>query len=812
MLPRTNTVHQNPRIRLRVVAIDVSFRTPRKYPVNLKVLAGKSIPYNLKAIGRDQVLRWDSIDPIEVDIDDSVEIRVYETYWFERRRERVGSVTFQVCKVTNLQSTYTVQGHPESILSSVSLTFSSGENLQAAQSSLAAAGRVVGVPSEAREITRTPRNIADAIMKIGRMVIELSPMAESAVRLCSQAWEILQQQARDDALVARLVDDMDRMITLVAAAEDHAKLLQLKTTIAEMLALVEDISRFVIDYKSNSTTFRMAVLADAQNRVDEFARRSKHLMREFNSGMAAQLVQRVEKLINDSDWALVDKLTVPGAYFDPSRCCLEGTRVRILDDIESWARDANRSTSLYWLYGPAGSGKSSIAASISERLDKTGILAGTFFCKRDNEYLRKPEHLISSLAASLASKCQPYGLQLVEALRNDRRLAHSATRTRFEGLIANPIRTVNGDAISTPLVIVVDALDENGTVDSRKELVQCLLCMAQMTKWLKVIMTSRPNDEIRHLLELNQEHILSCDLFTRDPSDLSQDIRAYIQYRMSSISLSLGRRDHWPDEMEIKQLCTRSNNLFIWAHTACNLIEQSLDPPTSLYQILAGVRHLGPKQALGDIYTTALDECLRNNIDDTETIRLCVGAIVLTGTRCPLSDASLAALLGKRIKLHVVTRVIDRLGSVIYRDVQGAIRVLHHSFSDYMVDESCPERYRIDTTTQNAALAASCLEVMMVNLRFNICGLGDSRMLNQEVPNLRSLVEENIRPELAYSSLYWATHLSATTLAIAAQSCGNLLDLFMFGPRLMHWIEALSLLGELHVALSSMHQLESWVN
>ncbi|KAG9084516.1 hypothetical protein FS749_005182 [Ceratobasidium sp. UAMH 11750] len=628
-------------------------------------------------------------------------------------------------------------------------------------------------------------------------------MAESAVRLCSQAWEVLQQQARDDALVARLVDDMDRMITLVAAAEDHAKLLKMKTIIAEMLALVEDTSRFVIDYQSHSTAFRMAVLADTQNRVDEFTRRSKHLMREFNTGMAAQLVQRVEKLINDSDWALIDKLTVPGACFDPSRCCLEGTRARILDDIESWARDANRSTSFYWLYGPAGCGKSSIAASISERLDKTGTLAGTFFCKRDNEYLRKPEHLISSLAASLASKCQPYGLQLVEALRNDRRLAHSATRTRFEGLIANPIRAVNGDAISTPLVIVVDALDENGTADSRKELVQCLLCMTQMTKWLKVIMTSRPNDEIRHLLELNQEHILNCDLFTQDPPDLSRDIRAYIQYRMSSISLSLGRRDHWPDEMEIKQLCTQSNNLFIWARTACDLIEQSLDPPTSLYQILAGVRHLGPKQALGNIYTTALDECLRSNIDDTETIRLCVGAIVLTGTRCPLSDASLAALLSKRIKLHVVTRVIDRLGSVIYRDVQGAIRVLHHSFSDYMVDESCPERYRIDTTAQNAELAASCLEVMMMNLRFNICGLEDSRMLNQDVPNLQSLVKKNISPELAYSSIYWATHLTATTLGIAAQSCGNLLDLFMFGPRLMYWLEVLSLLGELHVALSS---------
>ena len=66
--------------------------------------------------------------------------------------------------------------------------------------------------------------------------------------------------------------------------------------------------------------------------------------------------------------------------------CTPGTRVRILDDIITWAKNASAdSPNVYWLFGPAGSGKSTIAYTIARRFEFAGdandtiILGGNFF-------------------------------------------------------------------------------------------------------------------------------------------------------------------------------------------------------------------------------------------------------------------------------------------------------------------------------------------------------------------------------------------------------------------------------------------------
>jgi polynucleotide 5'-kinase involved in rRNA processing len=49
--------------------------------------------------------------------------------------------------------------------------------------------------------------------------------------------------------------------------------------------------------------------------------------------------------------------------------CTDGTRVRILRDIETWANDTSSgSETVYWLFGPAGSGKSTIAYTIAHSI------------------------------------------------------------------------------------------------------------------------------------------------------------------------------------------------------------------------------------------------------------------------------------------------------------------------------------------------------------------------------------------------------------------------------------------------------------
>jgi hypothetical protein len=49
--------------------------------------------------------------------------------------------------------------------------------------------------------------------------------------------------------------------------------------------------------------------------------------------------------------------------------CMEGTRVKILADLEDWASDDN-SKKVYWMVGMAGIGKSSISHTLCEMLDR----------------------------------------------------------------------------------------------------------------------------------------------------------------------------------------------------------------------------------------------------------------------------------------------------------------------------------------------------------------------------------------------------------------------------------------------------------
>ena len=64
--------------------------------------------------------------------------------------------------------------------------------------------------------------------------------------------------------------------------------------------------------------------------------------------------------------------------------CLKGTRESVLNEIEDWIEDFERSP-IFWLNGLAGTGKSTIAQTVAEMSFADGHLGASFFCSRDVE-------------------------------------------------------------------------------------------------------------------------------------------------------------------------------------------------------------------------------------------------------------------------------------------------------------------------------------------------------------------------------------------------------------------------------------------
>ena len=107
------------------------------------------------------------------------------------------------------------------------------------------------------------------------------------------------------------------------------------------------------------------------------------------------------------------------------RGCLRGTRETVLNEIESWTRDFKKSP-IFWLNGLAGTGKSTIAQTVSERVFTDGLLGASFFCSHDFED-RSDLHLIfPTLAFQLAHKYPTFRSALVPLLRSNPEVVHES--------------------------------------------------------------------------------------------------------------------------------------------------------------------------------------------------------------------------------------------------------------------------------------------------------------------------------------------------------------------------------------------------
>ena len=129
-----------------------------------------------------------------------------------------------------------------------------------------------------------------------------------------------------------------------------------------------------------------------------------------------------------------------GAHFGygDRQGCLKGTREAVLDKIESWSKDFNLSP-VYWLNGLAGTGKSTIAQTIAERVFADGRLGASFFCSRDFKDRRNLHYIFPTLAFQLAQKYLEIRSILVPLLQSNPDIVHDSLYNQMEMLIVEPL-------------------------------------------------------------------------------------------------------------------------------------------------------------------------------------------------------------------------------------------------------------------------------------------------------------------------------------------------------------------------------------
>ncbi|KAF7967628.1 hypothetical protein HWV62_33649 [Athelia sp. TMB] len=480
--------------------------------------------------------------------------------------------------------------------------------------------------------------------------------------------------------------------------------------------------------------------------------------------------------------------------------CLPGTRVDVLKLIQSWADDTPFSESVLWLHGLAGSGKTTIAATLAQRYRESCQLGAFLAFDRGIDERKDPELVIRTIAFQMGTVDHRIGRLISESFAERPSLLSSSLQYQFKTLLA-PLRPVVTEVVGDSCIfIVLDALDECGTHDTRESLLKLLVDnMPNLSPHIRLVITSRKEPDIDFVFgKHTRVHQMELDL----TSNMSiQDIAFYLRHHLARIAHKRGLVG-WPSEIVIQRLIIRANGLFIWAATAIKFID-GYHPKKQLHLLLRGNLAQGAESGIDALYRAALAACGHWEeaafVDDFQAI---LGMILVA--RIPLSTAAIDDLAGTGQGAgqywQPSAEIVNQLGSVLTSVPQ--VRIIHPSFADFLttIERCLCTKFFISRPAHNAALASRCLLHLDGTLKHNICGLTfilpmawDSVVLSES---------------MTYACLYWCDHICSMNLCDEVV-VGHLIR--FLEKHLLHWFEAMSLLRRSRETVAMLARLLIWI-
>lgn len=455
----------------------------------------------------------------------------------------------------------------------------------------------------------------------------------------------------------------------------------------------------------------------------------------------------------------------------------------------------------------AGTGKSTIARTVARKFDDMHMLAASFFFKRGEIDRSRTSLIFSTIARQLVSHRQELLPFVLEAIRKTDNISSKSTREQFSKLIIDPLHKARTGQRGKPkMLLVLDALDECSAEKDIETVVPLLATLVKCEGYdIKVFVTSRPEIAIHYVFDRNKGLHEEIQLHRVSQDTISHDIDVFLRDELTQIKKLWNARHpdcssrhlsvDWPGDENLEALVHMTNPLFIFAATACRFIRDHHygDPDQQLSTLLRASKESGVNDKLGPTYLPTLRQFRdgRTGLEKERMLlrfRQIVGTIILLEES--LSILSIACLVG--VEEREVERVLGLLSSVIDvpRSPNSPVSLFHLSFREFLLGSGA-EDFAIECTAAHQQIALGCLDLLSNRqpLRYNMCGMkpGDRRSgLSQQV----------IQTQLPAHVRYACTHLVHHLEQAKMKSKDN--DEFhqFIKVHLLHWLEALSILGQ----------------
>jgi WD40 repeat protein len=182
----------------------------------------------------------------------------------------------------------------------------------------------------------------------------------------------------------------------------------------------------------------------------------------------------------------------------------------------------------------------------------------------------------------------------------------------------------------------------------------------------------------------------------------------------------------------------------------------------------------------------------------------------------PVTPTLLAALL--ELSLKEVTALLQRFlderlvtaESPLDTDAEArTFSLCHQSLLEFSVDpfQSRAKDDMARPADSHRDLLESCLGWLNNHLREDICDIGNPGLANADVPDLPARIARSVPEAVRYACVSWPMHLMGSG-SVSATVSAALLD--FCAKHLLHWLEVLSLLGELSSASNHVLKVRAW--
>ncbi|KAF6761129.1 hypothetical protein DFP72DRAFT_1002949 [Ephemerocybe angulata] len=411
------------------------------------------------------------------------------------------------------------------------------------------------------------------------------------------------------------------------------------------------------------------------------------------------------------------------ARFDPPKCD-GGTRIEVTNEIMGWIQDRDAPTQLLCMTGAAGSGKSALQQTVSERCASLEILAASFFFNVGDSTRNNVSRIVPTIAYQLGQKNPSLRHLIGLAVEDDPLIFDTALKTQMEVLIVEPAHNFlahnpsNSEAF--PYVLLIDGLDEcSGEARQRELLLAIQDCLLRGRTPFRVFLASRPEMAIHEALN-DGGHLQDAAYHIRlsDDYDATADICRTVQRRLRELGLRRKLDGAWFSEADVNAIVAAASGQYVYATTVIRYIAEPRGSPIGriravLGWIPGGGQKAKPFASLDLLYRniilnakTAFEE---TDEEERDFLLLLNCIIAIQGS------PSVGFLLCHQDKLYSLdcgtceTIFCDLRSIIRVVEKGGRLELYHRSFLDFLVDEGRAGAIHVSKSRKTEYFTECCL-------------------------------------------------------------------------------------------------------